>query len=808
MRVKKSATVKRSERTSVEEEKGKERLSKREKREDEKTPCQRSTKGEEDEFLPMKGEGRTEQRPPAERSDPNLPPPDKGWMPKNCDELKAHPSPVFHFQASEAATSEPSHFGQCFTSSLDANSGTGRDEEKKGVSELPPHFGVEHVLGWVESRLDFFSNELCKVTPSGKVYPLPTSSAVLARTFPQDSAVVLKCLRALVASLNSYNGEGVFCEREPSAFQIKVLANLKGSVKHVLNWDETCKSFSWSDFWKIKGVDYRGEEVQTAQQISWASVESALPREVGGVDLETVVELGSKHYVTEFDQYLLDKRDQVYVKPPRVMVAEGDWDLLCEKLMECGVFSKIHEDDLYRVSGKPVLNGLFGVSKQEYTSDGVEVMRVIMNMTPLNALCRTFDSDISTLPTWATMSPLELSIDEDLVISSEDVRCFFYIFKIPPLWFPYMAFNRPLCERLSGNKPGRWYPCSAVLPMAFKNSVALAQHIHRVLAKGALSRCSMGGELEARKDRPFSSGNPLFRIYLDNFDELRRVSKTAAEIIEGHVSPLVSSLREEYQLKNVPRHPKKAVASQYIGEVQGAIVNGKEGIIFPKPAKVFKYAFLVILLLQSGRCTQKQAQIVAGGLVYLAMFRRPLLGSLHHIWRFITSFENLPPVIKLELPQEVQVELTRFLGLIPLAYMNLRHNMSPVVTASDASTTGGGITVSSRLTPAGCVAAQCTIRGDVVEPMDVTQVLTVGLFDGIGGLRSAADLLGWNAVGHISVESSAEANRVVESRFPNTEMVADVKLVTPELVETWALKFSQVSVVVLGAGPPCQGVSG
>lgn len=252
----------------------------------------------------------------------------------------------------------------------------------------------------------------------------------------------------------------------------------------------------------------------------------------------------------------------------------------------------------------------------------------------------------------------------------------------------------------------------------------------------------MGSELEIRKDKSFTAGNPVFRIYLDNFDELRRVSKSMASAIAGQVSPLMKGMREEYQMNKVPRHPKKPVASQSKAEIQGAIVDGQIGISFPKPCKVLKYAYLTLMLLKAGTCAQKQAQVVSGGLVYLAMFRRPLLGALNHVWKFIMGFEGLPPVVRLPLPSEVKLELVRFLGLIPLAAINLRNEVSAQVTASDASTTGGGVTVSKGLTPAGCIAAQCTVRGDIVEPADVAQVLTIGLFDGVAGLRAATDLLG------------------------------------------------------------------
>ena len=77
-------------------------------------------------------------------------------------------------------------------------------------------------------------------------------------------------------------------------------------------------------------------------------------------------------------------------------------------------------------------------------------------------------------------------------------------------------------------------------------------------------------------------------------------------------------------------------------------IDGVRGIAYPKPIKVLKYAQLGSLLLGEKRCSQKQIQVVAGGLVYMSMFRRPLLGSLNAVWRFIKEFKHYPPVIKLE----------------------------------------------------------------------------------------------------------------------------------------------------------------
>lgn len=182
-------------------------------------------------------------------------------------------------------------------------------------------------------------------------------------------------------------------------------------------------------------------------------------------------------------------------------------------------------------------------------------------------------------------------------------------------------------------------------------------------------------------------------------------------------------------------------------------------------------------------------------------------GSLNAVWRFVEEFKNYPPVVKLEIPYEVKLEVSRFISLVPLAQMDFRLEVSPEVTASDASTTGGGLTRSTvRFWGS---PARASIRGDIPEPADICTVLTVGLFDGIGALRVAADACGLPVIGHISVEVKKEASRVLESKFPSTVFIEKgVEAVDEEMVRSWAGRFSQASLILLGAGPPRQGVSG
>lgn len=179
------------------------------------------------------------------------------------------------------------------------NSGMGRVEA--GKCDFCEPWGMEDIFGWVETRLEPFSEVLRRVKPTGGVFPLPFSFSRLTHLFPNASSFRVRCFRGLVIGLNSLYG--VTCELDfpPSDFQVRILNQLWSNLEQVVNWDERCEELSWDRFFSVKGVGYKGDEVCTARRIRWENVASALPDEVGGVDLSEVVELGSLHYTLNFE---------------------------------------------------------------------------------------------------------------------------------------------------------------------------------------------------------------------------------------------------------------------------------------------------------------------------------------------------------------------------------------------------------------------------------------------------------------------------------------------------------------------------
>ena len=426
-----------------------------------------------------------------------------------------------------------------------------------------------------------------------------------------------------------------------------------------------------------------------------------------------------------------------------------------------------------------------------------------MDLRPINQCFESIGGDIGTLPMLSQLFP-----EENVLLSSEDIKAMFYVIGLPAVWRPLLAFGREVPASLV--PAGVNGPCvlsSRVLPMGFINSVSVAQALHRDIVNKAVDRYGVSRDSEIRRDQPLPSGATAYRVYLDNFDILSRTNREASCLLEGQIGPLASELRDVYQELKIPINEKKSVKSSSSGEMQGGFVDGKSGTISPKSDKVMKYVRGAWYLLQSRRTNLKRIQMVAGGLAYLFSYRRCLMSCLNEMWVFIASFDGHTQEWK-QIPREVKSEIFAGIALSPLAFIDLRAPYDALVTASDASESGGGLSCTSGLTPFGMAAALKPTRGDFERVCDDHQVLAVSLFDGIAACRVALDVIGAKVAGYISVEPDEGARRVVEASFGSTTFLEQVQNISDETVRGWACQYSRVGVVLLTGGPPCQGVSG
>ena len=686
------------------------------------------------------------------------------------------------------------------------------NDEPSGSSEKEAPLGVRlSSLGNIVSERFLeatLHSQYSGLGVSSKIFPLPTSRDPIKQFLGTALDHEVDWVVAICMALNTYWGGRLLCEEPVSEFHKPILENFLNEIHRLGDVTETVEDFDWVQFFRSRTIDYQGDEIKTAKTFSWGNIGPALPREIGVVALKDLCEAGCKHYVENFPSYLKSPEEWPKVKSSRVMVRDSDWGEICRNLVSVGLCKIIPESEVFRVHDAPLLNGMFGVEKGE-DHLGTPVYRLIMNLVPLNQLCLGLAADISSLPNWLGMNPFSMQPSEGLVVSSEDVRCFFYTLRLPESWLPYLAFNKPVPEDLV--PPGVTEPCyisSAVLPMGFLNSVGIAQHVHRVLVKR--SSPQPGRDLhsrEIRKDAPLPSTDTAWRVYLDNYDLLEKFPLETLGSVEGTIAEEVEGLRGSYALVGMPRHTGKSVSRKCVAEVQGAIIDGRRGLAYPKGAKLIKYVVMALMFCQLARCSQKQAQVVCGGLVYFSMFRRQLLGGLNQCWSFIQSFETAG-VHTLCVPPLVKMEILRFVCLVPLCRMDFRLTLKSRVTCSDASTSGGGLCSSLGLSPSGHLVANGALRPEGNALDGRPKILSIGLFDGIGCLRVALDLIGAQVLGHISVEKEPHARRVVEYHFPGCILRNDVVAITEEDIRQWSLQFGQADLVLLGGGPPCQGVSG
>ena len=353
--------------------------------------------------------------------------------------------------------------------------------DKEGTEEEPLFDrGQKALLAVVETRLERCSQ------PKGDVFPLPLASALglQGKFIPSTDA--------LIRALNLLYGTRTKLRTKEDNIRRKLTERTHGVVSNFSLLDQAMPQLDFHHLFQSKAVDYTGEEVQVARSFQWKMVEAAMPEAVGSLELEDFCGEGTLQYVRDFESFMLPAQDQRLGRTPAIMVEQRHWAEVCVGLLKRGVCRLMHVSSLHHIDGRPLFNGLFAVSKNETAVDcqgnSFEVCRLIMNLVPTNGCCRSLVGDTSTLPSVVGMSSVILEDSQLLITSSEDIRCFFYLFRTPSSWWKYMGFAREVpAEALpEGYTGGGWHLATQVLPMGFINSVAIAQRAHRRVINQAL----------------------------------------------------------------------------------------------------------------------------------------------------------------------------------------------------------------------------------------------------------------------------------------------------------------------------------
>ncbi|CAJ1387202.1 unnamed protein product [Effrenium voratum] len=515
-------------------------------------------------------------------------------------------------------------------------------------------------------------------------------------------------------------------------------------------------SLDWRAELSNMKLSYQGEVVEKARPLTLAQILDGLPPvEFGAkINLLDVVSPEMKEQLLNPEALLLEGDElPPEVPEPRIHAEKDEWHKICRALYERGLVRPVK--DFPVLDGQTVVNGAFGVAKSgKVTAEGQEVLRFIFDLRASNSVLRVIEGDIKSLTGAAAFQRIVLEDSEVIRLSGDDLVSAFYLFELPPVWSPFLALRGAVPWRALGiDEPGETHLGAAVLPMGWNSAVGIMQHVHRRLAlEGPPRGGGLPSLLEIRKDAPFPArydGWHPWSIYLDDTTVFEVLERQVAESLVGEPAEAQERLRRAYEFWGIPRSDAKALNGVARAERLGALIDGEEGVLRGSTERAQRWV------------DRKALQIFAGKEVHTLQFRRPLFSVMDVIWKQIAKGGE-QVVLSADTIQEILLSGS----LQPMRFTDLRAQLDPCVTASDASEQGGGAVYSKGLSRSGIEEAPELMRG-----------------------------------------KDRDCRRLHRRVWPFGDEKVDITKVSKKELRTMLKRVPGLTGVVSGGGSPCQGLS-
>ena len=377
---------------------------------------------------------------------------------------------------------------------------------------------------------------------------------------------------------------------------------------------------------------------------------------------------------------MLDEAEICSLTSSRAQAYPRERGLVVEALYKRNLVREIAEEDIFRVRGRKVTAGAFGVAKPgKVTEEGEDILRLIINLTPANLCQKSIAGDVDKMAGATSWLNLVLVEGEVLLISGDDIVCSFYLFELPASWSPFFAFGRPVPRRVlhgAGEDPV-WVSMN-VLPMGWLSAVGLMQHAHRnIMLWPGPAGGNLSPEAETRRDRPQPLSQSEARaaswhVYVDDFTELERVRIGGSEHAQRGPGVFQSRARAAYSRAGWPWAAEKAVEREVQGERLGRFLDGDVGRLGVRSARLLANVSLGLYLIAAVSVPRHSLQIFAGREVHTLEMRRCLFSWYNHLWRRIGSGPGGGP-----LGDKLAAEILGSLSPAPMRFTSLRANLHP-----------------------------------------------------------------------------------------------------------------------------------
>ena len=272
--------------------------------------------------------------------------------------------------------------------------------------------------------------------------------------------------------------------------------------------------------------------------------------------------------------------------------------------------------------------------------------------------------------------------------ASEDISCMFYVFSIPRAWRPWMAFN----HNVQSSGRNRTRLCATVLGMGWLSSVGVAQHLIRQLALLVPTwGAGLPPDQELRRDADFPGWlvdrlREFWLVYLDNFDccavgERRKIVELLSSIHRWQ-----QCIRVAYDSWGVPQNAEKSLPMSFVADSLGVALDGDEGVGLGLEKACLDLFSFTCFVLSKKVVVKLLIEMLSGRLVHRMQTRRPTMGGLARIWKYLRRWGWGRPV-----PAEVEEDVIVSLLLFPLMFFDFRAPVDHRVTCADASPHGNGL---------------------------------------------------------------------------------------------------------------------
>ncbi len=376
------------------------------------------------------------------------------------------------------------------------------------------------------------------------------------------------------------------------------------------------------------------------------------------------------------DQFTMDEGGEL----PSVSVRGSKEEVL-------KLYSKLASSGRLRWFAEPEVcprraSGLFCVPKS------LEADRLIMDSRPPNACEVGLNFWTRLASSFATLTGIEISDEEKLQMSGQDIRNFYYQFVVSET----RAARNVLAGKLSAKElegvfgTGAGYPADggyvALNSLAMGDicacEFAQSSHLGLLLQCGALHPHEL-----LMMHQPIPRGPFKLGVVIDDLVMLEVVS---SKLLTDELTESDHRMRRAlaaYERSGLPVNPKKAFHRSEAASFWGICLDGSAGLLRPSPSRLWPLIMVTWRVCSLGVSTISLLQSLAGSWISIFSLRRRFMSLMELIFEGIHCGAPESSVIRLS--RELKDELLSYCLLGPLVVVNLRAETLGEIHATDSS---------------------------------------------------------------------------------------------------------------------------